>query len=67
MIFWVNNDVVPHTILSEDGTWSTGMIESGKLGSMSFNQTGIYKYFIKEKPDKTGIIDFSGLVDLDDN
>jgi hypothetical protein len=33
---------------------------------MSFNQTGIYEYFIKEKPGTTGFVEFSGLIDLDD-
>lgn len=65
-VFWVNNDIVPHTVISEDGTWSTRVIESGKMGSVSFNKTGIYKYFIKEKPSTTGFVEFSGIVEPDD-
>jgi len=66
MVFWVNNDVVPHTVIAEDGRWSTGQIESGDVGSMSFNQTGIYSYYIKEKPETIGTIEFSGILKLDD-
>lgn len=66
MVFWVNNDIVPHTIVAEDGSWSTGVIESGKIGASSFSQTGIYKYHVKERPSTVGIVEFSGLVDLDD-
>lgn len=66
MVFWVNNDIVPHTIMSQDGSWSTGIIESGKIGASSFSQTGVYKYYVKEKPSTFGIVEFSELVDLDD-
>lgn len=65
-IFWVNNDIVPHTVVTKTGTWNTGVIESGKIGSMSFNKTGIYKYFIKEKPSTIGFVEFSGIVELDE-
>lgn len=65
-IFWVNNDIIPHTILAKDGTWSTGVIESGEIGSMIFNQTGIYEYFVKEKPSTTGFVEFSGIVEIED-
>lgn len=67
MIFWVNNDIVPHTIVAEDQSWTTGIIVSGKLGVMSLNHTGTYKYFIKEKPDTTGVVEFSGLVNPEGN
>lgn len=65
-IFWVNNDIIPHTILAKDGTWSTGVIESGEIGSMIFNQTGVYEYFVKEKPSTTGFVEFSGIVEIED-
>lgn len=65
-VFWVNNDIVPHTVIAEDGTWSTEVIESGKIGSVCFNKTGIYKYFIKEKPSTTGFVEFSGIVEPDE-
>ena len=58
MIFWVNNDIVPHTVVANDGSWSTGQIESGKIGSMRFNQTGSFSYYILEKPDTSGRITF---------
>lgn len=66
MIFWVNNDIIPHTIVAKDGTWSTGMIGSGKIGSVIFNQTGVYDYFIKEKPSTIGFVEFSGMVEIED-
>lgn len=65
-IYWVNNDVVPHTITAEDKSWSTGVIESGKIGSASFEKLGTYKYFVKENPKAKGVIEFSGLVDIDE-
>ncbi len=65
-IFWVNNDIIPHTILAKDGTWSTGMIASGEIGSMIFNQTGVYEYFVKEKPSTIGFVEFSGIVGIED-
>ncbi|MDH3203219.1 MAG: hypothetical protein OEL81_00900 [Nitrosopumilus sp.] len=58
LIFFVNNDIVPHTVNAIDDSWSTGIIESGQMGSMSFNQTGSYKYYVAEKQQTTGRIQF---------
>lgn len=58
MVFWVNNDIVPHTVMAQDGSWSTGEINSGGVGSMKFNHTGSFKYYILEKPQTSGIIKF---------
>ena len=58
MIFWVNNDIVPHTIVAEDQSWSVGPIEPGKIDSFAFNQTGVFVYYIKENPNATGKIVF---------
>ncbi len=61
-IFWVNNDIVPHTIVAEDGSWSTGQIDSGTTGHMLFNQTGSYRYHVLENPDAGGRIYFEKAV-----
>ncbi len=68
MIFFVNNDVVAHTINSIDENWSTGVIESGKTGSIIFNQTGSYKYYVVEKPNTSGRIQFEhAQLELEEN
>lgn len=58
MVFFVNNDIVPHTINAIDDSWSTGIIESGKTGSMSFNDATSYRYYIAERPPSEGTIVF---------
>ena len=65
MVFFVNNDIVPHTVKATDERWSTGVIESGKTGSMSFNQTGSFRYYIEERPTTVGRIQFDPLPEPD--
>lgn len=58
MVYWINSDVIPHTIVAQDNSWSVGPIESGGVVGIAFNQTGIYQYHIKENPNKTATIKF---------
>ncbi|MCA9827851.1 MAG: hypothetical protein KC444_05600, partial [Nitrosopumilus sp.] len=58
MIYWVNNDVISHSIIAEDDSWNVGPIESGGIGTTTFNQTGVYPYHIKENPNAEGRLIF---------
>ena len=58
MIYWVNNDIVPHTVVAKDNIWQVGPIEPGRVDRIMFNQTGVFSYFIENHPDTTGRIIF---------
>ena len=65
MVYWVNNDIASHRIIASDDTWKTDEIKPGKIGSMSFNKTGIYDYFVEGKPDTKGVVMFERFKELD--
>ena len=58
MIYWVNNDIVSHTIAAKDYSWQVGPIEPGRVDGIMFNQTGIFSYFVEENPNTTGRVVF---------
>lgn len=64
-VYWVNNDIISHTIVAKDGSWKTDEIKPGKIGAMSFNNTGIYNYYVAERPETKGVIMFDHFIDLD--
>lgn len=43
---WVNNDLTPHTVTSQDtGNFDSGSIEPGASWSYTFSQPGTFQYF----------------------
>jgi plastocyanin len=43
-VTWKNNDNVPHTATSDDGSWDTGNIAPGGSKSLSFANAGSFAY-----------------------
>jgi outer membrane protein assembly factor BamB/plastocyanin len=50
LVRWMNNGKTPHTIVAQDGSWTTGAIAPGQEASILFEKPGIYLYKCKEHP-----------------
>lgn len=44
MLIWKNDDLVPHTVTSENGLFDSGVIESGKSWKFKVKKSGLFKY-----------------------
>jgi glucose dehydrogenase/plastocyanin len=49
-IKWTNFGVMSHTIVSADGSWTTGTIAPGQVVSISIGKPGTYVFFSEEYP-----------------
>jgi alcohol dehydrogenase (cytochrome c) len=49
-VTWRNNSRLPHTIVAEDGSWTTGRLSDGAVGAKVFDKPGTYTYICKEHP-----------------
>ena len=49
-VMWRNNGRMVHTIVAEDGSWSTGPLNEGDVGATTFTKPGTYIYICKEHP-----------------
>ena len=47
---WINNGRMVHTIVAQDGSWTTGTLQPSQEGSVTFNKPGTYTYICKEHP-----------------
>jgi len=56
-VIWQNEDAAPHTATADDGSFDTGTIEQGKIGSETFKETGSYPYFCEIHPDMRGTVE----------
>ncbi len=56
-VIWQNEDAAPHTATADDGSFDTGTIEQGKLGSETFKDAGSYPYFCEIHPDMRGTVE----------
>ena len=56
-VTWINRDSAPHTATADDGSFDTGDLEEGKLGSQSFKNPGTYAYFCEIHPDMKGTVE----------
>ena len=56
-VIWLNRDTAPHTATADDGSFDTGTIERGKLGSETFKQAGTYPYFCEIHPTMHGTVE----------
>jgi plastocyanin len=50
-VTWVNRDGVPHDATSDDGRWTTGMLNPGQGRSLVFDDLGEFEYFCTIHPD----------------
>lgn len=56
-VTWINRDSAPHTATADDGSFDTGTLGEGKLGSESFKDAGSYPYFCEIHPDMRGTVE----------
>jgi alcohol dehydrogenase (cytochrome c) len=49
-VTWRNNGRSVHTIVAQDGSWTTGPLETGDVGGKTFDKPGTYTYICKEHP-----------------
>jgi plastocyanin len=56
-VIWQNQDTAPHTATADDGSFDTGTIEKGKLGSETFKEAGTFTYFCEIHPDMHGTVE----------
>jgi plastocyanin len=56
-VTWINRDSDPHTATADDGSFDTGTLEEGKLGSASFKEAGTYEYICTIHPDMQGTVE----------
>src|SRR3982751_3392015 len=49
-VTWQNQDTAPHTATADDGSFDTGTIENGKIGSATFKEPGTFTYFCEIHP-----------------
>jgi plastocyanin len=56
-VIWQNEDSAPHTATADDGSFDTGTLEEGKLGSESFKKAGAYTYICTIHPEMHGTVE----------
>jgi plastocyanin len=56
-VTWQNEDSAPHTATADDGSFDTGTIEQGKIGSETFKQAGTFTYFCEIHPTMHGTVE----------
>jgi YVTN family beta-propeller protein len=55
-VIWMNKDSVPHTVTSDDGTWTSGDIAPGKSWARAFDSAGTIAYHCENHPAMQGMI-----------
>jgi plastocyanin len=56
-VIWQNQDTAPHTATADDGSFDTGTIEKGKLGSATFKEPGTFTYHCEIHPTMHGTVE----------
>jgi plastocyanin len=56
-VIWQNEDTAPHTATADDGSFDTGTIEKGKIGSATFKEAGTFTYFCEIHPTMLGTVE----------
>lgn len=56
-VIWQDEDAVPHTATADDGSFDTGTIEPGKLGSATFKEPGTFAYHCEIHPTMHGTVE----------
>lgn len=56
-VIWINRDSDPHTATADDGSFDTGTLEEGKLGSESLKEPGTHTYTCTIHPEMEGTVE----------
>jgi len=49
-VTFINNGYLPHTIVAQDGSWTTGLLYPTQVKTLTFARAGTYLYSSKEYP-----------------
>jgi quinohemoprotein ethanol dehydrogenase len=49
-VHWRNNGQMIHTVVAQDGSWTTGPLNPLDIGTVTFDKPGTYVYFCKDHP-----------------
>jgi plastocyanin len=49
-VTFVNNGYLPHTVVAQDGSWTTGLLYPTQVKTLTFSNPGTYLYSSKEYP-----------------
>jgi len=55
-VTWTNGDPATHTATSDDGTFDTKSLKTGKSGTFTFEKAGTYTYHCGIHPTMTGTV-----------
>ena len=55
-VTWVNKDVEPHTVVSDDHKFQSEALDTGDTFSVTFDKAGTYGYFCTLHPHMTGTV-----------
>ncbi len=55
-VTWRNNGLMVHTIVAQDGAWTTGPLNTADVGAVTFDKAGSFAYICKEHPWAVGQI-----------
>ena len=53
-VIWINDDLVPHTITADDGSWDSDRIDSGVQWQIVIDEEMSGTYFCRYHPSMTG-------------
>jgi plastocyanin len=53
---WTNSDDIPHTVVSEDRTFKSKVMDTDEHFTFTFSKAGTYKYFCSIHPHMTGTV-----------
>jgi plastocyanin len=56
VVTWVNNDIVHHDIVSDQGYWDSLDLAPGATFSWTFKNAGSFSYHCKDYPNMTGLV-----------
>jgi plastocyanin len=56
-VTWLNRDAEEHTATLDDGSFDSGELAEGKLGSQSFKEPGTFAYHCDLHPEMTGTVE----------
>jgi plastocyanin len=53
---WTNHDDIPHTVVSDDKSFKSKVLDTDQTFSYAFDKPGTYKYFCSIHPKMTGTV-----------
>jgi plastocyanin len=54
MVIWTNRDDIPHTVVADDKSFKSKVLDTDQKFSFTFSKPGTYSYFCSLHPKMTG-------------